>query len=203
MKFLDHIVFINLENRHDRLAQITGELEKMGLTATRFNAILKQSGIVGCGLSHLAVIKMARDNNWPYVLILEDDFTFEVDKETLITQVESLAEYSDTHPLDVCFFSYNMQKSEPITGTEVFIKALDCQTSSGYLIMNHYYTKIIELYEWAMPFLEKTNQHWIYANDVVWKKYQPTDNWIAFKNRIGKQRASYSDNSCCFMDYGC
>jgi GR25 family glycosyltransferase involved in LPS biosynthesis len=203
MKFLDFIVFINLEHRHDRLAEITSELEKMELQARRFNAIKHHLGYVGCSQSHLAVLKMALDNDWPYVLILEDDFTFEIDKQTLFQQVQSLVEYSNSNPVDVCFFSYNMIKSEPIAGTSDFIKALDCQTTSGYLIMNHYYSKLIELYEWANPILELTQKHWLYACDQCWKVYQPKDNWIAFKNRIGKQRESYSDISECITDYGC
>ena len=54
----------------------------------------------------------------------------------------------------------------------------------------------------AMPLLEATGCHWIYANDQVWKKLQPAANWFAFKDRLGRQRPSYSDNSEAFMDHG-
>jgi len=201
MEFLQHIVFINLDRRKDRLAEILDELAKMDLVANRFDAIPKEMGILGCGLSHLAVLKMAKNNNWPHVLILEDDFTFLVDKATFYQQLTLLEEYSTIHQFDVCFLSYNLLQSTDIPNEEHFIRALECQTASGYLVQQHYYDKLIELFEMAMPMLEKSRMHWIYANDQVWKRFQPTDQWIAFKTRIGKQRASYSDNSGCFIDY--
>ena len=200
-KFLQHIVFINLEKRTDRLAEINAEMAKMGLVAERFNAISRPIGNIGCFLSHLAVLKMAKINRWPQVLILEDDFTFVMEKEEFLEQMEALNDYATRHQFDVCFLSYNMQRSTEIPSETHFIRALDCQTASGYIVKQHYYDKLIELYEWAMPLLESTGQHWNYANDQVWKRYQSTDNWIAFKKRIGKQRPSFSDNSGCFTDY--
>lgn len=75
------------------------------------------------------------------------------------------------------------------------------QTASGYIVNSHYYDNIISLYEWAIPLLEQTKMHWEYANDIVWKDLQKNDNWIGFKERQGKQMASYSDNSKQFQDY--
>ena len=165
MEFLQHIVFINLDRRKDRLAEILDELAKMDLVASRFDAIPKEIGILGCGLSHLAVLKMAKNNNWPHVLILEDDFTFLVDKATFYQQLTLLEEYSTRHKFDVCFLSYNMQQSADIPNEDYLIRALDCQTASGYIVQQHYYDKLIELFEMAMPMLEKSRMHWIYAND--------------------------------------
>ena len=201
MDFLKHIVFINLEKRKDRLAEITGELAKMELDASRFNAIAETVGLVGCGKSHTAVLKMARENEWPYVLILEDDFQFIVDKDNLKRQMELLTDYAASNTFDVCFLSYNMVKSDHIPGEKNFIKAVECQTASGYIVMKHYYTKLIDLYEWAIPLLQSTGHHWIYANDQIWKQYQKTDKWIAFSTRLGIQRPSYSDNAMSFQDY--
>ena len=59
--------------------------------------------------------------------------------------------------------------------------------------MCNYFEKLINLYEWALPLLNSTKCHWIYANDQIWKDYQKQDNWYYFKIRIGKQRPSYSD----------
>ena len=54
-----------------------------------------------------------------------------------------------------------------------------------------------------MPLLISTKQHWHYANDVVWQKYQLEDNWYCFKTRIGKQSSGYSDNSNSYCEYNC
>ena len=76
-KKIEKIFFINLDKRTDRREEIENELKKMELTAERYSAIsTPESGIVGCGYSHLNVLKMAREQNVKNVLILEDDFEF-------------------------------------------------------------------------------------------------------------------------------
>jgi hypothetical protein len=72
---VEHIFYINLEHRKDRRDQIEHELEIMSLkqNSERFEAIHKKPGIVGCGYSHLAVLKLAKERNYENVLILEDD----------------------------------------------------------------------------------------------------------------------------------
>jgi hypothetical protein len=47
---------------------------------------------------------------------------------------------------------------------------------------------LIELYEYNIPLLEQTQEHWNYANDIVWKQLQQQDKWYFINNRIGKQR---------------
>ena len=96
--------------------------------------------------------------------------------------------------------SYNVIQDKKLENN-VVNKVIEAQTASGYIVNNHYYDKLIELYEKTLPLLEQTFQHWIYANDQIWKQYQPTDNWYYFKNRLGKQRHSYSDNSEKFENY--
>jgi hypothetical protein len=69
-------------------------------------------------------------------------------------------------------------------------------------MVNHkYYDTLIKLYEYAMPKLNETRQHWIYANDVIWTNLQKNDNWYLFTTRIGRQRDGYSDNSESFVKY--
>jgi hypothetical protein len=76
------------------------------------------------------------------------------------------------------------------------------QTASCYLVNGHYFNIIIELYENAIPLLETTKAHWLYANDIVWKILMEHDNWYVTKTRCGVQRPSFSDNSGVFQDYG-
>ena len=82
-------------------------------------------------------------------------------------------------------------------------KVKDAQTASAYIVNEKYYDKLIELYEWAMPLLDTTGSHWIYANDQVWKKLQPNDKWYCFTERIGIQSDGFSDNANCYQTYNC
>ena len=110
--------------------------------------------------------------------------------------------YKVTSRSYVCMLSYNIIKCEN-TNYEYLQKTLEVQTASGYIVNNSIYDKLIELYEYAIPLLDSTKQHWIYANDQIWKKLQPESNWYSFTQRIGIQRPSYSDNSKSFCDLKC
>ena len=72
---IDGVFFINLDRRVDRLAEISEELSLMGIEGERFSAVDRSPGILGCGLSHLSVLKLARERGYRNVLIFEDDFT--------------------------------------------------------------------------------------------------------------------------------
>ena len=199
-KNIDKIIYINLNKRTDRREQIEKELNDFNLPFERFEAIETPGfGIVGCGKSHLNVLKIARDRNYENILILEDDFTFLVSKEELEKELTNF--FNLNIDFDVCFLSYNLiQKQE--TSYIFILKALEVQTASGYIVNKKYYNKLINLYEEAMPLLEQTRKHWIYANDQIWKQLQIKDNWYFFSTRIGKQRSGYNcDGSYC--DYNC
>ena len=88
MQFVEHIFYINLDKRQDRYAEIEKEFSDMNLSCERFAGIVHPaSGLVGCGLSHLAVLKLAKERNYENILIFEDDFTFLVSKEEFYKQI--------------------------------------------------------------------------------------------------------------------
>ena len=69
-KLLDHVFFINLEHRVDRLVMVKKELSKLKPNiGTRFNAIKAASGAIGCSMSHIKCLEKARDEGLPYVFI--------------------------------------------------------------------------------------------------------------------------------------
>jgi len=75
-KFEDFLKFgyvINLDDRKDRLDKIINKFVEYKLPLYRIPAIKDSIGWKGCGYSHISVIKMAKHNNLPSVLILEDD----------------------------------------------------------------------------------------------------------------------------------
>jgi len=198
-KNIDKIIYINLNKRTDRRELIESELNNFDLKFERFEAIETQGfGILGCGLSHLQVLKIAKERSYENILILEDDFTFLISKEEFEKELNNF--FNSNIDFDVCFLSYNLIKKEE-TQYKFIVKALECQTASGYIVNKKYYDKLINLYEIAMPLLEQTQQHWNYANDQIWKQLQIKDNWYCFSKRIGKQRPGCSDNSQTYFDY--
>lgn len=202
-KNIDKIFYINLDKREDRKEEIETELINYCLiqNAERIEAIpTPGQGILGCTMSHLNAIKLARERKYKNVLILEDDFQFTISKEELENQLRML--FEEGPEFDICMISYNIQRDIP-TEYPFLQKVLEAQTASGYIVNESFYNKIIGLYEWAIPLLEQTREHWNYANDQCWKLLQPEANWYAFTSRCGKQRPSYSDNSEQFQDHNC
>lgn len=196
--YVDGIFFINLDKRTDRRALIEKEFATVGLEAERFTAFERSPGIVGCGESHLTCLKLARERGWKNVLIFEDDFEFIVNKEEFWVQLKRF--FNDEIDYDVLMFSYLMHKSEPFN--DYLLKVQYASTASAYIVNNCFYDSLIDLYEESFPLLKSTGKHWLYANDQVWKKLQTISRWYAFTPRLGRQRASFSDNSLTFQNYG-
>jgi glycosyl transferase family 25 len=190
---IERIVYINLDRSIERRKNIEEEIERLNLSerTERFPAILHNEGCVGCGKSHVAVLKMARDRGYKNILILEDDFQFLVSKDEF---EQNLRLFFDSKiPYDVCMISYHIQRSEEVTEYP-FLKCIrEAQTTSGYIVNQSYYNELIQLWEDAVIKLECTGQHWIYSIDQIWKSLQKKDIWYCFSTRIGKQRPGWSE----------
>lgn len=198
---MENIVYINLNKRTDRKEQISNKLNNFQLTYERFEAIDEKQGTLGCIKSHLEVLKLAKEKCWKSVLILEDDFTFLVSREQFQFEIAQLMESGIDY--DVCMLSYNLMRCDDISGCNFLLKVVEAQTTSGYIVKQHYYDVLIELLENNIPLLAETNEGSNYAIDVCWKILQKNDNWVCTKTRIGKQSSGYSDIMGKFVDYNC
>jgi len=205
-KHIGGIVYINLDRRPDRKISIETELANMEITDyERFTAIERPpgQGIVGCGYSHLAVLKLAKERQYPNILIFEDDFYFTVSKDELRKSMAEFFESDIAKDYHVCMLSYNLHNSQDCPDTPFLKRVKYAQTASGYIVHSRYYDTLIQLYEWAIPLLESTGKHWVYANDIVWADLQKKDKWYCFSQRMGKQLPGFSDNAGCEMTYDC
>jgi glycosyl transferase family 25 len=213
---IDHVFYINLDRREDRREQIEGELARAEIEGERFSAIPHEFGIAGCTMSHLAVLKLARERGYRNVLILEDDLELCVPPAELRDTLAAFfaldcARADAPEPWCVLMLAYNTTEGAlaetnegalvDFPGTDLVRRVVHARTASFYLVNAHYYDTLIALYEDAAPKLIDTRKHWIYANDCVWRGLQLRDLWLASTKRMGKQRASWSDNSKCWADY--
>jgi glycosyl transferase family 25 len=164
--------------------------------AERFKGIEHKMGFIGCSYSHLACLKMARECKYKNILIFEDDFEFLVTKDYFYKKMDILM----NEEWDMLFLSYNSPKF--IIMDENKIKLIESKTASGYIIREHYYDKLIDLYEQAVIKLIKTNNRNLYANDTCWRDLILKDEWYGIIDRIGKQRPSYSDLEKRMVNYG-
>jgi len=196
MNYLGGVFYINLDKRPDRKAEIETELNNIGLKYERFSAVDMKPGLVGCGYSHIEVLKLARERGLKNVLIFEDDFQSLVSKEEFWESINNF--FKSNIQYDVLMLSYNLFDSSPVDNLLIKVKA--AQTTSGYIVNSYFYDTLIDLWEDSQVELIRTNEHWVYGLDQIWKTIQPQNNWYAFKKRLGRQRPSYSDISETFLD---
>ena len=76
MNLLQHTFYINLESRKDRLEEVQVELSKIGVVGERFNAIETKTGSIGCTMSHIRCLELAKERCYEQIFICEDDICF-------------------------------------------------------------------------------------------------------------------------------
>jgi GR25 family glycosyltransferase involved in LPS biosynthesis len=141
-------------------------------------------------MSHLKCLEIAKQNDWPHLLIVEDDIKF-LQPELFKSQ---LSKFLSTHESwDVILVGgNNMPPFKPIDST--CIKVTRCQTTTGYLVKNHYFdTLIANFREGIKKLIEHPTQHTLYAIDKYWFQLQQRDNWYLIIPLSVTQREDYSD----------
>jgi glycosyl transferase family 25 len=165
----------------------------------RFSAINNTTAGIGCNQSHLKILNLALENNYENVLILEDDFEFLIPQEKFYNLLNKFFEkYKDDY--EICYLQYNLKIAEE--KDELIGLAKKSYTSAGYLINKRIIKDFRDKLEIDTKKLIETGEHWNYAIDVSWHTFQYNRNVYYFKERVGKQRASYTDLGKEYVDRG-
>lgn len=83
---------VNLERRPDRLESIKKEMEYLDWDFELFKAIDTNSH-VGCTLSHVEIVKIAKERNYESVLVIEDDCTIMPYSKFLIQKISEIDDF--------------------------------------------------------------------------------------------------------------
>lgn len=190
MNQIRHALYINLDSRTDRRAHVESQLATVGIQGQRFPAIRNSNGALGCSMSHLKCLEIAKDNNWDHVLIVEDDITF-LNPKLFVNQFSQFLEKH--HVFDVVLLAgNNLPPYQQIDNT--CIKIYRCQTTTGYMVQKHYYDTLIRNYrEGILKLLAEPEQHALYAIDKYWQRIQGLHNWYLITPPTVVQREDYSD----------
>ena len=190
IKDIKHAFYINLDSRPDRKSHVENQLKIMNLDAERFNAIKLNNGAIGCSMSHLKCIEIAKNNNWDHVMIIEDDILF-LNPELFKNQINKFLKNNRNFDV-VLMAGNNVPPYQKID--ESCVKVYRCQTTTGYIVQKHYYdTLIANMREGINLLIKHPEHHGIYAVDKYWFKLQEKDNWYLITPLTVTQRQDYSD----------
>jgi GR25 family glycosyltransferase involved in LPS biosynthesis len=187
---IKNIFYINLDTRPDRKVFFENQMKILGLNATRFNAIKDSCGAVGCTLSHLELLKYAKQQNMDHILIMEDDIMFLRPRLFAFYLNNCLINHKD---FDVLLIAGN-NMDDYIRLDNYCVRIKKCQTTTGYLVKNHYYDKLIKNFEEGVNKLKqniKLSSN--YAVDQYWNSLQLRDKWYLLTPLTVTQKPDYSD----------
>jgi hypothetical protein len=190
MEYLKNTLYINLEDRTDRLLNVQNELKKIGVEGKKFNAIKTKEGAVGCTLSHIKCLETAKENKLPYVFICEDDIHFT--NPNLL--MENLDRFSKSGiNWDVIVIGGN--NAPPYKKISDFcIQVLNIQTTTGYIVREHYYDSLIRNFKEGLGFLLRNPQNKReFAIDIYWKRLQQDGKWFMIIPPTVTQYEDYSN----------
>jgi glycosyl transferase family 25 len=189
-EFIDKIIYINLDHREDRRNIMKTFFEKAEIPTDkiiRFSAIKRIRGSLGCLESHTAALRMAKQNSWKNVLILEDDLEW-LDLKEGYSKLEELTQKPDWDVIMLTgwFWKYD------------FPRIYNANNAGAYLVNSSYYDKLLQNREFSLRKLTRgigfDFNNKIYDADNFWKKLQSTDNWYAVYPCICRQVDGYSDH---------
>jgi glycosyl transferase family 25 len=162
----------------------------VNLKTERFNAIKNENGALGCSMSHLSCIKLAKARDWDHVLICEDDVLF-TNVPLFLTQLNKFL--STVAIWDVVLLAGNNIPPFHVVN-DACIKISNCQTTTAYLVKRHYYDTLINNYRDGINLLMRNPTERInYAIDRHWFEVQRRDRWFLITPLTVVQREDYSD----------
>ena len=197
--YIENTIYINLEHRTDRKEHTEKEFAKIGLlNANRLNATKMHYGAVGCSMSHIRCIEMAKKENWSFVFIAEDDITF-MNPELFLSKLRKFSE-SDID-WDVLIIAGNT--APPFgSATDFCIRIHNVQSTTGYIVQQHYYdTMIANFREGVAKLMKDPENKREFAIDMYWKRLQQSGKWYTLIPLSVYQYSTYSDVENRMVDY--
>lgn len=195
---LGGIVYINLENRPDRMKLIKDELAKLGANDNKIHKVsgifVPKNGHKGCIQSHIVALRIAKLNNWQTVGIFEDD--------AVLNDNVSIADFKYKYKnglaelpndWDVLMLATANTTKEAITNKYFIQKLISSTTGTAYIVNKNYYDTILNLFEYCNTMMThdkwgNDNNHEPYALDQKWQELQKKHNWYCFDTDLLKQR---------------
>lgn len=179
MDFIEKTFILNLNHRVDRMADMEKLMKELNITNwERFPAIKPKfksidpnlysgynkfmklnkkyvKGSVGCKLSHIEILKLARTNLYENILILEDDVEFRGSFNKIRIGIEELGDKR----WDIIYLGLNKAKYTDINNCVFTSKVIKGLCTHAYIVNFRSYTKLIKLLESSDKQIDVTYQN--------------------------------------------
>lgn len=192
---MNNAFVINLHSRSEQFEEVRRSFEPYGISCKRFSAIKHSEGFVGCALSHLEIVAQAKKNDWPWVMVFEDDCMARDAMKDWPVISRFLAQESDRWDLFLGGCTYvSPVKTERVSATMVDLVECVHAVATHFIIYNKSsYDQILSWNDLSQP-LEKRPAIDIFMHQCALKKWVP----VYF---VAWQKAHYSAIEKKLIDY--
>lgn len=191
MELFKNTLFINLESRKDRLEHVLSEFKKINIQSERVDAIKMASGAIGCTMSHIKCLELAKERNYENVFVCEDDITF-LKPELLMENITKFHNNKEINWDILIISGNNCPPYQKIN--EYSSRIFNCQTTTGYIVKRDMYDVMIDNFKTGLSLLLKNpTKKREYAIDMYWKRLQLQYFWYIITPLTTIQYENYSD----------
>jgi len=189
-EFIDKIIYINLDHRQDRRDIMSKFFEEGQIPlekVVRFSAIKRSYRPLGCLESHTEVLRIAKQNEWKNVLVLEDDLTWSNFEEGYA----KLEELTKLPKWDAIMLAGWYHKYD-------FPRVFDAYNAGAYLVNGHYIDRLLTNRAYSVGKLANgigfNNKNPKYYADAYWNELISIDTWYCIYPCLCYQVDGFSDN---------
>ena len=188
------LLYINLDKDKERNNQFKEEFKNWQTKIERVSGIKHEKGWIGCIMSHLKCIKIAKERNYPWVIICEDDCVL---TSSAISQFYNLLPYlwNNKNEWDIFMGGCTSIGNEHIISCNPILYKVSAYTTHFCLINNKTYNKIIDFYK-NLDIIKLNEED--YAIDVIYRRNYFVCTTTPF---FSKQRTSFSNLANKYVNY--
>lgn len=190
--------YINLDHRTDRKHHFETNIKALPLfkDTMRVPAIRAEKGFIGCGKSHIEVLKKLQNEDGEYFIVCEDDLEI-INNNNFNNFVTNFSKISHINAWDLItltpFFPTISTIQHNIMFQYDFLKLDSAQTTTCYIIKKTFIKTLLDNFQYAVKGLCEGKAKSDFAVDIQWKKLFKTHNIYGFKHIFASQLVGYSD----------
>ena len=174
---------INLPSRADRRENVLTQLKEIDFEFV--DGVIDQNPLIGIAKAHLSCVQKAKDNNWPYVLIMEDDVVIRPNFEKYLNE---------------CFYNLPDEWDILLGGIyncKQYQKYNDFWDKLGEFRALHFYIVNQNAYDKILAYDMNCQQH----IDAWMNRHGRNLKCFVTKKFVATQQVGFSDNARAKVDY--